>query len=73
MRAQYYDAETREDQIYYETFTFSPQVLEKGNYILTLNNEPEMASTGMRNTFYSEIRWWNNYRSIEDIKINRYQ
>ena len=73
MRAHYYDAATQEDQIYYETFTFEPQVLQRGNYLFTLNNEPSLASSGMRSTFYSDIRWWNYYRPIEDIKINRYQ
>jgi hypothetical protein len=73
MRANYFDTATNNDHIYYESFTSEPKVIARGNYLLTLNNEPERATTGMRNTFYSEVRWWNHYRSNKDVKMYRQQ
>ena len=72
MRANYYDSKTNKDHIYYERLIIDPKVIKKGNYILTLNNESFLSQSGMQNTYYSEVRWWNYYRSIDDIKMYRY-
>ena len=65
IRGNYYNLEDKEERVYYHNIGFEPEAFPSQNYAFILNNDAKGKSKGFKIVYYSEIRFWREFRPNE--------
>lgn len=42
------------------------------NYVITIGNDPSDLNVGIKQNYFSEIRFWKRYRSMDEIVTSQF-